>query len=531
MYEKIKFSNLRNIFLALRYFLRFLGNKFKVFKSLEYKDFELSSNNEEAGKILIFCPSLNLDTPHFLNVGLRAFINAAKYLGVKIEIIQCFNFLNICHLGGSPFSDNNKMPCYSCEKVNSKLYKDINTIKLSFLKVDYENELQQLSFDELKNYTFEGINLGELVSSSIIWIKRHSDLNEESKDYFIKLINDSKNLKCYFDNLNLEDYKGILVFNGISFPESILYKICEEKNLNVATFEGGMSKNFNYSIEFNYGFTPQHFFKFDMDKNYENDYFEDQEFFTAKTHNLISEKMDSTVSIFTNVSWDTSQFVSNNLFDSMYEWLENLKPLFKQYKSINFVIKPHPGENRKIKKTFYTVSSWYEENIRNQYSNVSIVLNNKSSTSYKLLKRSNLVLVYNSTIGIEIQPLHDTPNVPPRSDHSDIGLRHAWAVHQQHHGPVSYVDCDGDADGLWRCANYPEHFHGGIFGGTAICRSDVRPVRAQTGADRFDGSFCRRIRDLRFCPGPIQPVRGAAGAGTWRQRHAVGWPGDRSRQF
>ena len=422
MYEKIKFSNFRNLFLAFRYFLRFLGNKFKVFNSLEYKDFELSSNNKDAEKILIFCPSLNLDTPHFLNVGLRAFINATKYLGVKIDIIQCFNFLNICHLGGSPFSDSNKMPCYSCKKVNSKLYKDINTINLSFLKVDYESELQKLSFDELKNYTFEGVNLGELVSSSIIWIKRHSDLNEESKNYFIKLINDSKNLKRYFDNLKLEDYKGILVFNGISFPESLLYKICEEKNLNVATFEGGMSKNFNYSIEFNYGFTPQHFFKFDIDKNYENGYFENQDFFKAKTNNLISEKMDRTVSIFTNVSWDTSQFVSNNIFDSMYEWLENLKPLFKQYKSINFVIKPHPGENRRIKETFYTVSSWYEENIRNQYSNVSIVLNNERSTSYKLLKKSNLVLVYNSTIGIEAAILGKKVIMSANSHYSSYGF-------------------------------------------------------------------------------------------------------------
>lgn len=433
MYEKIKFSNLRNLFLAFRYFLRFLGNKFKVFNSLEYKDFELSLNNKDARKILIFCPSLNLDTPHFLNVGLRAFINAAKYLGVKIDIIQCFNFLNICHLGGSPFSDSNKMPCYSCEKVNSKLYKDINTINLSFLKVDYENELQKLSVDELRSYTFEGVNLGELVSSSIIWIKRHSDLNEESKNYFIKLINDSKNLKHYFDNLNLEDYKGILVFNGISFPESILYKICEEKNLNVATFEGGMSKNFNYSIEFNYGFTPQHFFNFDMDKNYENGYFEDQVFFKAKPHNLISEKMDGTVSIFTNVSWDTSQFVSNNIFDSMYEWLENLKPLFKQYKSINFVIKPHPGENRKIKTTFYTVSSWYEKNIRNKYSNVSIVLNNESNTSYKLLARSNLVLVYNSTIGIEAAILGKKVIMSANSHYSNYG----------------FVDCPKDKEGYF----------------------------------------------------------------------------------
>ena len=75
-----------------------------------------------------------------------------------------------------------------------------------------------MSLKTLKDYNYEGINLGKLVSSSIIWIKRHSDLNNDSKEYFIRLISDSINLKNYFEKFELEQYDGVIVFNGISFP-------------------------------------------------------------------------------------------------------------------------------------------------------------------------------------------------------------------------------------------------------------------------------------------------------------------------
>ena len=104
-------------------------------------------------------------------------------------------------------------------------------------------------------------------------------------------------------------------------------------------------------------------------------FFEDQVF--AKNINITNTNKvwKSTVSIFTNVSWDTSQFVSNSIFESMFDWLESLKVVFENNNDVNFVIRPHPGENRKIKKTFYTVTDWYNEKIHNIYPNVSLLNN------------------------------------------------------------------------------------------------------------------------------------------------------------
>ena len=135
MYEKIKFSNFRNVFLGLRYYFRLFINKKGLLERLDDKSLYLLKRKIGVKKILIFCPSLNLDTPNFLNIGLRAFINSAKCVGAQIEFVQCINFLNICHLGGSPFSPNNKMPCFSCKKVNSKILIPLYGI----LKIKKEN--------------------------------------------------------------------------------------------------------------------------------------------------------------------------------------------------------------------------------------------------------------------------------------------------------------------------------------------------------------------------------------------------------
>ena len=72
MYEKIKFSNFRNVFLGLRYYLRLFINKKGLLERLDDKSLYLLKRKIGVKKILIFCPSLNLDTPNFLNIGLRA---------------------------------------------------------------------------------------------------------------------------------------------------------------------------------------------------------------------------------------------------------------------------------------------------------------------------------------------------------------------------------------------------------------------------------------------------------------------------
>ena len=105
----------------------------------------------------------------------------------------------------------------------------------------------------------------------------------------------------------------------------------------------------------------------------------------------------------------------------MFDWLESLKVVFENNNDVNFVTRPHPGENRKIKRP-YTVTDWYNEKIHNIYPNVSLLNNVRNSSSYNLIKQSDLILVYNSTIGIEATILGKKVIVSAKSHYSNLGF-------------------------------------------------------------------------------------------------------------
>ena len=190
--------------------------------------------------------------------------------------------------------------------------------------------------------------------SSVIWIKRDSNLTTLDKDYFVSMLNDAINLIDYFESSDLEKFDGILVFNGLSFPESILYSVCKKNNLNVATFEGGFVNTQKCAIEFNYGFTSQHFFKFDPELIDDIGCYELKQKLLKKSKIKKNFELPSgfknAVAIFGNVSWDTTQFISNSIYTSKYEWLSDLENLALEYPETLFLFRAHPGENRDLKK-------------------------------------------------------------------------------------------------------------------------------------------------------------------------------------
>ena len=401
MFERIIFSKFRDDFkISKLYFKIFLSKIFQI-KYLWSINFKSQLDNQEK-KILIFAPSISLDKPGYINVGLRNLIEVGKKHGINFELLQCVSGLDICHLGGSPYDNNNKLPCKSCIKTNTLLNKDLKINK--FESVSINANFSNLSIDELKNYIYKGINIGHKSLTSISWIIRTSEIGKQHRGYLIDSIKSSIKLIDFLENFDLTVFSGILVFNGLTLPESIMYEWCKKNNLNIATFESGWSIENEYALELNYLPSPQHFFSFDNRKlsEYENE----------KLNNYISKKRTSSttfnlttdkkiISIFGNVSWDTSQTIASNVFESMYDWLNNLVPIVNENDDFLFVFRAHPGENREIKKTWYGLDSWYKDNLHRFGENTICYSAKDSVDSYQIIEKSVLSLVYNSTIGIE----------------------------------------------------------------------------------------------------------------------------------
>jgi len=352
--------------------------------------------------ILIFAPSLTIDKPNYINVGLRNLMEVGKKNNIEFELLQCISGLEICHLGGSPYSAENKHPCKTCIKVNNLLFKELNITPIN--KINININIDNLTLNELKQYKYKGINVGEKSIATTSWIVRTSEIKEHHRKYLIKSIKSSIRLIDFFETINLNKYSGILVFNGLTLPESIMYEWCKLNNLNVATFESGWSINNQYALEFNYLPSPQHFFSYKKrnlssnENNLLDNYIQNKR---SMLTDFVPPNDKKIISIFGNVSWDTSQTVSSNVFDSMYEWLDSLIPFINENDDYLFVFRSHPGEDRKIKKTWYGLDKWYENNSF-KFKNNAVCYSAKDTVdSYDIILKSKLVLVYNSTIGIE----------------------------------------------------------------------------------------------------------------------------------
>ncbi len=107
------------------------------------------------------------------------------------------------------------------------------------------------------------------------------------------------------------------------------------------------------------------------------------------------------VSIFTNVIFDTSQLHANQLFEEMFDWLEELRKVTSEYPETLFIIRAHPDENRPGKESNQSVANWVESSGIGELENVEFIGPSETVSSYELIRLSKIVLVYNSSIGLE----------------------------------------------------------------------------------------------------------------------------------
>lgn len=107
------------------------------------------------------------------------------------------------------------------------------------------------------------------------------------------------------------------------------------------------------------------------------------------------------VTIFTNVIFDTSLVHANTLFADMFDWLRALQPVMRTRADTLFVIRAHPDEDRPGKASRESVAEWFRSSGLAAQTNVAFIGPTDYISSYDLIERSKLVLVYNSSTGLE----------------------------------------------------------------------------------------------------------------------------------
>jgi hypothetical protein len=351
---------------------------------------------------------------------------AIRAAGAPSRQMVCRQAMRQCVLGVNLRDISSSPPCHACMRLSETLYPAETTIPVlageASLAADV-SPMAGVSFDKLLAWQESGLSLGKLCLPSLQWALRRNDLSDDQAtiDLYRKFLISARNLAERFRvTYRQQSPRAVVVFNGIFFPEAIARATAAQAGIPVVTHEVGLRPHSAYfshsdatfrqvSLPFGATLTKEEDEKLNA---YLAQRFEGR-FTMAGIHfwkaiaalpEWLTAKQAGhrqTVTVFTNVAFDTSQIHANTLFGDMFEWLDSLTVLIDHHPETLFIIRAHPDEDRPGKQSRQSVSDWAKRTGVSERPNVIFFPPGDPVSSYDLIRCSKLILVYNSSIGLE----------------------------------------------------------------------------------------------------------------------------------
>ena len=306
--------------------------------------------------------------------------------------------------------------------------------------------LGSYSLDELADFVYQGINIGELCISSARWtLRRHRlDSDPRATRLLREYIRGGMNIVDTLQRLLQEqELHSMVVFNGVFYPEAIARAVALQKGLPVVAYEisiPGLKVFLSHGVAAGGGLItiPE---DFQMSAAQEADF---DEYMSQRIRGTVGQpglwpemkgiepdlqafagQYKNVVSVFTNVIFDTSQYGANTVFESMFDWLDEIIKLASLHPETLFVVRAHPAEVFPRHESEELVGDWLKEKSYLAIPNVRFIPPTDYISSYDLLNISRFCLVYNSTIGLEAVILGIPTVTAAAGRYSGAGVTHA----------------------------------------------------------------------------------------------------------
>jgi hypothetical protein len=381
-------------------------------------------DNSSQKQVVIFNASTRLSGLS-QNAGFSLVLGLAlQQAGISVTQLVCHRGMSHCVLGTDNNNAQSPPPCLECIQTSSAIFKGTNVVAFTFSK-DHQiaNAISELSLEQLLNFTYEEVPLGEIILPSLRWILRRHHLEDNKATRFLAeeyILSAWHIFKEFKQLIHSRQIHAVVVFNGMFFPEAVVRWAARRKGIPVYSHEVGMmplSAFFTDKDATAYPVRVDKDFILSDEQNELLDHYLSQRFkgnfvtagvqFWPEMNDLDDHLKDLiksfryVVPIFTNVIFDTSQGHANVLFEHMFEWLDLVINEITNAQDTLFVIRAHPDEMRSGKESRETVADWVDKNHVSRLSNVVFIPPNQYVSSYDLIRLSKFVMVYNSTIGLE----------------------------------------------------------------------------------------------------------------------------------
>ncbi len=351
---------------------------------------------------------------------------ALRSAGIPVRYVVCQRGMQQCILGTRQDRLDSPPPCARCTRLSKRLFPQELTIPLNFQKEIVDgigSMLEGLSFPEMAAWDFKNIPLGNLCLPGLRWALRSHQIpdTQEIRQLFRQYILSAYSLCTNFEEiLDQQKPRALVVFNGIFYPEAIARHVAQNRGIPVITHEAGLRP---FSTFFSHGdatlrqvdlnpetpLTSSENERLDqyLSERFQGDFTMAGIRFWPNMVDLPNwlleriKKFQNSIVVFTNVVFDTSQIHANTLFSNMFAWLEMLKPIIQAHPETLFIIRAHPDEERPGKRSRESVKEWIADHGLFEFENVIFFEPDDPVSSYELINHSKLVLIYNSSIGLE----------------------------------------------------------------------------------------------------------------------------------
>ncbi|MFQ5944466.1 MAG: hypothetical protein ACE5JF_13035, partial [Anaerolineales bacterium] len=308
---------------------------------------------------------------------------------------------------------------------------------------DAAKQISAQDLEGLKSWQYKGLPLGELCLPGLRWALRrhHIPDDEPTRLVYRKYLASAASLAARFETL-IEEHspRAFMVFNGMFYPEAVARAVARRSGVPVITHEVGLQPYSAYFSHADATFRDLDRFQLTLLTPQEDERLE--RYLTARRsgkfsmagiefwpdmQSLPQRIMDAisnhrrTVTVFTNVVFDTSQVHANVIFPDMFAWLDELKPQITSHPESLFVIRAHPDEDRIGKASRESVADWFDSSGLRQKPNVLFIGPSDLVDSYELIERSEIILTYNSSIGLEAAIMGKPVLLGGRARFSDSG--------------------------------------------------------------------------------------------------------------
>ena len=364
--------------------------------------------------------------------------------GVNVDIflcdlLPCCQWTKITNVSPEVLLAQDRTPrCKKCYAAGQNHFKPIAPVHWmsQFVSDDGLRRSEKISieipFDDISDYKYEGLAVGEHAMAGALRYYARGDLNSEScGEQILRRYLKASLLTAFAvqELLNRNSYETAVFHHGIYVPQGIVGEVCRKNNVHVVTWNSSYRKQtFVFSHDNSYHFTMideplgewEHI---TMDEETEKtilDYLRSRWHGTEDWiwfHEKPVEDVDRVVKelgidpdkpfigMLSSVMWDAQLHYKSNAFKNMLDWVFKTIDYFSGRPDLQLILRVHPAEIRGLVPSRQKLVDEINSRYPKLPDNIFVIPPESEISTYAIMEKCNSVIIYNTKTGIEISSM------------------------------------------------------------------------------------------------------------------------------